>query len=183
MKNLLLSAVFIVITVSAQSQIRSLSLTTGAGYTLVNLTEAVGVDDLEDWDNTGVMIKANVDFRLNDKLILVGEAGSNRLYYWEYYWTDGYYDGWRYRSEWTTNFGVHIKTYFGERLFLQAGLGLHIYNDGSGMVPGEVIQLGYDIPAGAKISVPVLFRIENVTGNGFPVSFMLGTGVSLNLNK
>ena len=183
MKNYLLLFLFLALSAYSAGQVSAVSLTTAAGYTMVDLNEAVGVDDLEEWDNIGVMIKASVDFRLSEKLFLVGEAGSNRLYYWEYYWSDGYYDGWRYRSEWTTNFGVHIKTFFGERFYLQAGPGLHIFNDGSGTVPGVVAQAGYTIPAVGSFSIPLLFRIENVMGSGFPVSFLLGTGVSMNFSR
>jgi hypothetical protein len=183
MKNLFITIILFAISMSTMSQIKSVSLTTAAGYTLVNINEAVGVNQLEDWGNFGLMIKASADFQLNDNLILVGEAGTNRLYSWEYYWNDGYYEGWRYGSDWTTNLGVHIKTFFGERLFVQAGIGLHRYNDGSGIVFGDVVQLGYNIPVDDNISIPVLFRIENVMGNGFPISFMLGSGVSFNFNK
>lgn len=183
MKKVMFLMLSLTLSATLMGQIKSLSFSTAAGYTFVDLYKAVGVDQLEDWDNLGAMFKASVDYRIGEKAILVGEIGSNRLYYWEYYWNDGYYDGYRWSSSWTTNLGVHFKTYLSARFFLELGLGAYIYNNGSGVVPGDVLQLGYEIPTSGMFSIPVLFRIENVMGDGFPVSVLLGTGASFNFRK
>ena len=164
-------------------QISSISFSTAAGYTIVNLEDAVGVDQLEDWDNLGLMFKAGLAYRLKDNLLLVGEVGSNRLYYWEYYWNDGYYDGYRLGPDWTSSVGIHMKLYLSGPLFLQFGLGAYFYGEGAGVVPGDVLQLGYEIPLAGSFSLPVIFRVENVMGNGFPISLMLGSGISFNFTR
>jgi len=38
----------------------------------------------EEWDHIGVVIKAVGEYELKPELFLVGEIGSNRLYYREY---------------------------------------------------------------------------------------------------
>jgi hypothetical protein len=164
-------------------QISSFSFSAGAGYTIVNIEKAIDYADLEDWDNIGAMIKVSADYEIKEKLMLVGEIGTNRLYYWEYYWNDGYYSGYRYRAEWTTNFGIHLKKYFNEKGFLQIGPGLHIFNDGSGVVPGLVFQLGYEIPIAGNIFLPVLFRVESVFGSSLPTSALVGAGITYRLGK
>lgn len=163
---------------TSSGQFKSIGFTAGAGYTAVNIEKAVDYSPLEEWDNFGVFIKANANFQVKDKLIIVGEAGSNRLYYWEYYWNDGYYDGYRYRAEWTSNLGIHLKKYLGSNTFLQIGPGIHIFNGGSGVVPGLVFQLGYDLSITDNISLPLVFRIESIFGNALPTSAMAGAGAS-----
>ena len=165
------------------SQVKSVGFVAGAGYTAVDIEKAISVNDLEDWDHIGVMIKATVDYALPGGLILTGEAGGNRLYYWEYYWNDGYYSGYRYRSEWTSSLGLHIKKYFGNNLFVQAGPGIHAFNDGSGVVPGLVLASGLNIDAGTRFYVPVSLRVETVFGNATPICVLLGSGLSLRLWK
>ena len=183
MKTLCAVLLSLALSSSLSGQISSVSFTTAAGYTFVNLYEAVGVDQLEDWDNLGIMFKANVDYRFRDKVLLVGEVGSNRLYYWEYYWSDGYYDGYRWSSSWTTNLGVHLKLYLMEQMFLQLGLGAYFYNNGTGVVPGDVVQLGYEIPTSGNFAIPIVIRMENVMGDGFPVSVLLGSGLTFKFRK
>ena len=163
---------------SAYSQLTSFSLQTGAGYTIVDIEKAIDETDLEDWDNIALMFKGSVEYGLKNGLSLVGEIGSNRLYYWEYFWSDGFYSGYRYRAEWTTNFGVQIKKRMGNKAFILAGPGLHIFNDGSGVVPAIVASGGINIPLGGKLSLPVMLRIESVFGNSVPTSLILGTGLT-----
>jgi len=183
MKYLVFMLLLFGLSLSGTAQFKSINFSMGAGYTLVNFDKAVGVDDLEEWDNIGAMIKVSVDFQLRDNLFLVGEVGTNRLYYWEYYWSDGYYSGYRFGTDWTSNLVVQLKGYLSDRIFLQSGIGLHFYNDGSGMVPGDVVQIGYEIPLNDKITIPVLVRMENVWGQGSPSLFMLGAGASYKLFK
>lgn len=103
----------------------------GAGYTIVDIEDAIDYSPLEEWDHIGIMFKAVAEYRLKPGLFLVGEFGENRLYYWEYRWSDGYYSGTRWRSEWTTNIGLSFKKLVGA-FYLQAGPAIHIFNDGSG---------------------------------------------------
>jgi hypothetical protein len=163
------------------AQFRSVGLVVGGGYTMVDIEKAINYSPLEEWDNIGVIIKALAEYELKPGLFLVGEIGSNRLYYWEYRWTDGYYSGTRWRSEWTTNIGISFKKMMGPSVYLQAGPGIHIFNDGSGTVLGLLLGAGYDLEISDKIKVPIGFRVEPVFGNATPVSFLLHSGIRYSL--
>ncbi|MDF1574634.1 MAG: hypothetical protein P1P86_05525 [Bacteroidales bacterium] len=162
---------------AAGAQFRSAGLVAGAGYTMVDIEDAINYSPLEEWDNTGVIIKAVAEYELKPGLFLVGEIGSNRLYYWEYRWTDGYYSGSRWRSEWTTNIGMSFKRMLGESMYLQAGPGFHIFNDGSGTVLGLVLAAGYELEPTDHIRIPLGFRVEPVFGSAIPISLLLHTGI------
>lgn len=161
----------------ASAQFRSAGVIVGAGYTMVDIEKAIEWSPLEEWDNIGVVIKAVAEYELRPGLNLVGEFGENRLYYWEYRWSDGYYSGTRYRSEWTTNIGVSFKKMVGESFYLQAGPGVHIFNDGSGTVLGVLAGAGYEVVVGDRFIVPLGARIEPVFGNAIPVSFLFHSGI------
>lgn len=161
----------------ASAQFRSAGVIVGAGYTMVDIEKAIDWSPLEEWDNIGVVIKAVAEYELRHGLNLVGEFGENRLYYWEYRWSDGYYSGTRYRSEWTTNIGVSFKKFVGESFYLQAGPGVHIFNDGSGTVLGVLAGAGYEVKVGDKFIVPLGARIEPVFGSAIPVSFLFHSGI------
>jgi hypothetical protein len=159
------------------AQFRSAGLIVGGGYTLVDIEEAIQYSPLEEWDHIGVIIKAVAEYELKPGLFLAGEIGSNRLYYWEYRWSDGVYSGTRWRSEWTTNFGISFKKMMGPAVYLQAGPAIHVFNDGSGTVLGVLLGAGYELEVGDRFLVPVGFRVEPVFGNATPVSFLVHTGI------
>ncbi len=159
------------------AQFRSAGLVVGGGHTLVDIEEAIQYSPLEEWDHIGVIIKAVGEYELKPGLLLVGEIGSNRLYYWEYRWSDGYYSGTRWRSEWTTNFGISFKKMMGSSVYLQAGPGIHIFNDGSGTVLGLLLGAGYELEVGDRLLVPIGFRAEPVFGNATPISLLVHTGI------
>ena len=161
----------------SSAQFRSVGLVAGAGYTAVDVEKAVDYSPLEEWDNYAIIIKAVAEYELRPGLLLVGEIGENRLYYWEYRWSDGYYSGTRYRSEWTTNIGLSFKKLFGESMYVQAGPAVHIFNDGSGTVLGLVLGGGYELELGDNFVLPLGVRVEPVFGNAVPVSFLLHTGI------
>jgi len=161
----------------AEAQFRSVGLVVGAGYTAVDVEKAVDYSPLEEWDNIGIIIKAVAEYELKPGLLLVGEFGENRLYYWEYRWSDGSYYGTRYRSEWTTNIGVSFKKLFNESFYVQAGPAVHIFNDGSGTVLGLLLGAGYEVEVGDRLVVPLGLRVEPVFGNAVPISILLHTGI------
>ena len=114
MKKLFLMAAGLLCIMLTHAQLRSVGLVVGAGYTAVDVEKAVDYSPLEEWDNIGIIIKATAEYELRPGLMLVGDFGENRLYYWEYRWNDGTYYGTRYRSEWTTNIGVSFKKLINE---------------------------------------------------------------------
>jgi hypothetical protein len=159
------------------AQFRSVGFIVGAGPTIVDVEKAIDYSPLEEWDNISVVIKGTADYQLKEGLMLGGEIGANRLYYWEYKWSDGFYSGTRYRSEWTTNLGVHITKYFGKVWFVQGGAAVHIFNDGSGTVPGLLAATGADLSLGEKLRVPIAVRIEPVFGTAAPIAISIVTGL------
>lgn len=178
MKKIILVFSVSILTLSAYSQFTFIGLKAGAGFTIVDIEEAVGWNDLEDWDNFGAMFKAVAGYRLNNQMKLVGEVGSNRLYYWEHLSYYGYY---QWRAEWTTNLNVFINLDLGKKAYFLAGGGIHAFNDGSGVVPGLATELGYIIKEEKAFSIPITFRVESVFGNALPVSILLGTGFNYHL--
>ncbi len=159
------------------AQFKSVGIIVGAGPTIVDVEKAINYGPLEEWDKISAVIKATAEFQLKEGLMLGGEIGTNRLYYWEYKWTDGFYSGSRYRSEWTTNLGVNIIKYFGEAWYIQGGAAIHIFNDGSGSVPGLLAAIGADLNLSEKFRIPLAIRIEPVFGNATPVAISAVTGL------
>jgi len=181
MKRIVLIWIGLISISMASAQFRSFGLVAGAGYTMVDIEEAISWSPLEEWDHIGIIIKAVAEYELKSSLFLVGEIGENRLYYWEYLYSDGYYTGTRWRSEWTTNIGISFKKLIGDALYLQAGSGVHIFNDGSGTVLGFLVGAGYELELSERFVVPLGLRIEPVFGNAIPVSFLLHSGIRYNL--
>ena len=181
MKRTIMILPGLLLCILAYGQFQSFGLTAGAGYTAVDIEEAIDWYDLEDWDHFGVIIKAYAEYELKKDLNLVGEIGSNRLYYWEYRWSDGYYSGYRWRSEWTTNVGLSFKKVIGDALFIQGGPGVHIFNDGSGTVLGLLMAVGYDLPLTDNLTIPVGFRVEPVFGSALPTSLLVNAGIRYDL--
>lgn len=167
-------------TLSAQAQFRSAGFTAGVGGTIVDVAKAAEWDDLDEWDTWAVMLKAQGEYSLMEGLVLGLEAGANRLYYWEYRWSDGFYSGYRWGTEWTGNLGVHLVKYLGESFFLKGGAGLHFFFSG-GTVPGLLAAAGYAIPVSESLEIPLELRIEPVFGNATPVPVMLGAGIRYKL--
>ena len=163
----------------SHAQFTSAGLVFGAGYTIVDIEDAIDYSPLEDWDHIAIIFKAVAEYQMNPGLFRVGEIGEHRLYYWEYRWTDGYYGGTRWRSEWTTNFGISVKKMMNENVFIQGGAAVHIFNSG-GTVLGLLLAAGYDIAFGDQFTVPIGIRVEPVFGSGIPISILANTGIRYN---
>jgi hypothetical protein len=162
------------------AQFRSFGIKTGAGATIVDVAKAIEYDDLEEWDTWAVIIKAEGEYMLSEGLALGAEAGVDRLYYWEYRWSDGTYSGTRWGTEWTSNLGVHVIKYLGENFFLKGGAGLHFFFSG-GTVAGLLASAGYTVPLTDHLQLPVELRIEPVFGNATPILVVLGVGIRYKL--
>ena len=177
MKRLIFIVSFILANQFTYSQLRVVGLKFGAGYTIVNIEEAINKSDLEEWDHGGAIVKFHADYKLKENLFFSGELGFNRLYYWEYNYTDGFYTGTYWNSEWTTNFSGLLKKYFAPNLSFSGGVGIHIFNDGSGVVPGIVAGIEYDKELNEATYLPINIRIESIFGNSTPTSILIGTGL------
>ena len=156
-------------------QFRNVGITIGAGGTIVDVEKAVEWEDLEEWDTWAIILKATGEYRISEGLSLGGEFGANRLYYWEYRWSDGTYSDTRYNTEWTVNLGISLIKYFGENFYAKGGAGLHFFVSG-GTVAGLLGAAGYNFNLSDKLIVPLEIRIEPIFGNSTPVPVVLGTG-------
>jgi len=163
-----------------RAQIQSAGIVLGFGGTIVDVAKAAEWDNLEEWDTWAFILKAGGEYKLSGGLILGGEFGANRLYYWEYRWSDGSYSGSRWGTEWTVNLGVNLTKYFGEKFYVRGGLGLHFFLSG-GTVPGLLGAAGYNFNISDKLIIPLELRIEPVFGNATPVPVLLGTGLKYRL--
>ena len=179
MKRICLLVIGLLLISVVHAQFRSAGLVVGAGYTIVDIEDAIDYSPLEDWDHIAVIFKAFAEYVMKRDLFLVGEVGENRLYYWEYRWTDGYYGGTRYRSEWTTNFGISVKKMMNESVYIQGGAAIHIFNSG-GTVLGLLLAAGYELSLGDQFTMPIGIRVEPVFGSGIPISVLVNSGLRYN---
>ena len=180
MKTLLLIILFPLSISLCSGQFRSAGIALGFGGTLVDVEKAVEWDNLEEWDTWAIILKAAGEYKLSDGLSLGGEFGANRLYYWEYRYSDGTYTNYRYGTEWTVNLGVNLTKYFSENFYIKGGAGLHFFISG-GTVPGLLAAAGYNLNIGEKLILPLELRIEPVFGNATPVPVLFGTGLRYRL--
>lgn len=181
MKRLFFLLILMLFLGQAHAQFRSAGLVLGAGYTIVDIEDAIDYSPLEDWDHIWIIIKGVAEYEMKPGLMLVGEIGENRLYYWEYRWTDGYYGGTRWRSECTTNIGISVKKMMNENVYIQGGPSVHIFNDGTGTVLGLLLAAGYDLPLVREFTLPMGIRVEHVFGSGIPISVLVHSGIRYNL--
>ena len=175
MKRFITVIISLLIIQAASAQIRSAGIFAGGGGTIVDVEKVLEEYDLSDWDTWSLVFKGFGEYRIGEDKAIGIELGTNRLYYWEYQ-APGY-SWYNWRSEWTTNAVVYFIYDLSERFFLQAGAGVHIFNDGT--VPGIMAGGGTSFPAGERFSIPLFFRIEPVFGSGTPVAVNLGTGLRL----
>lgn len=157
-------------------QLYSAGAVLGLGGTIVDVARAVEWENLEEWDNWAIVLKVAGEYKLKNGLILGGELGANRLYYWEYMWSDGTYSSYRWGTEWTVNLGINLTKNLGENLYIKGGAGLHVFVSG-GVVPGILGAAGYNFRIKEYLIIPLELRIEPVFGNATPVPVLLGTGI------
>jgi hypothetical protein len=179
MKNLALIIIIIFFAHVSSAQIKSVGLIAGGGETIVDVDKVVDPYDLSDWNTWSMVFKGFAEYQIGETSSLGLEAGANRLYYWEYKAPGYSYFNWR--TEWTTNAVIYVSQSLGERFFIQAGAGFHIFQ--SGTVAGLMASVGASFPVSEKISVPVFLRIEPVFGVATPVAVNIGTGIRYNLIK
>ena len=176
MKTLLVIILFPLSLSVCSGQLHSAGIAVGFGGTIVDVAKAVEWENLEEWDTWAIIIKAGGEYKLSDGLGLGGEFGANRLYYWEYRWSDGTYSDYRWNTEWTVNLGINLTKYIGESIYVRGGAGLHFFLSG-GVVAGLLGAAGYNLNITDNLAIPLELRIEPVFGNATPVGVLFGTGL------
>ena len=179
MKRFITVIISFLIINAASAQIRSAGILAGGGGTVVDVEKVLEPYSLSEWNTWSMVFKAFAEYSIGEKKALGLELGSNRLYYWEYQAPGYSYYNWR--TEWTTNAVLYYIADIGERMFIQSGIGIHVFNDGT--VAGLMAGFGALFPAGEKFTVPLFVRIEPVFGSGTPVAINVGTGIRMKLGN
>lgn len=177
-KTILLFFFFFVLLYAGSAQFKSVGLVIGAGYTVVDVEQVLESYTLEDWDNFSILYKVFAEYQVNEKFLLGGEFGRNRLYYWEYK-VPGY-SWYNWRTEWTTNLVIYASYYLGGNFFVQFGPGVHFFDDGT--VFGFLASVGTNISVTEKLQIPLIFRIEPVFGTETPIALNFATGIKYMLH-
>lgn len=167
----------------------------GFGYNVIDFEKLLGVPywdannspyDTQITGDSPLVYKGGVQitFDVLEKLRIGGEVGINRLYYVEerYSVLMGNDDEFRWRMYdiWTLNVGGLGQLFVTENIYLQSGLGIHNFLDGSGVALGAMAGVGYEIPINEKFSVPVEFRNDWVFGDVLSGVFSIAVGFMIN---
>jgi hypothetical protein len=176
MNRLIISIFFLLIASNISGQFRSAGLIAGGGVTVVDVEKVVDPYELSDWNTYSFFIKGSAEIHAGSSGSLGIEAGTNRLYYWEYPAPGFSWFNWR--TEWTTNAVIYYVRNIGSRFFLQSGVGVHIFHNGT--VPGLLAAAGTSFSVGEKLSIPLSLRIEPIFGTATPIAVNIGTGLKFN---
>ena len=174
-----LTFLFLLFSLNIQAQEGiEISLSGYPGYTLVNFEEALGYSDdyLSDWDQFSYGFSLKGLLAANKPFSYGLEAGWQRLYYAYYIVPMGYYSAYREFNVSTISIMALARYSPAKKFFALVGAGIHIFDDG--VAPAVYIEPGYMISIGENLKIPVSIRINPVFGDGLPITFALGAGVS-----
>jgi len=129
----------------------------GVGYTSVDAQEWSGTtSDLDDWNTTAFLGSARLFFARAGKLRVGAEAGYSH-FFWYTTSAAGYAITYRPHA---TRVGPVIRAALSPRIAADVGVAAYLFPDGG--VAGANASLGYFIPAGRQLSVPVKLRADVV---------------------
>jgi hypothetical protein len=142
----------------------------GAGYTSVDAQKwSETITPLEDWNTTAYLGGARLFFARAGSLRLGAEAGYN---YFFWYTTTGAGYGITYEPH-ATRVGPVVRASLSPRVAADAGVAAYIFPDGT--VLGANAAVGYFIPAGPRLSIPVRVRADVVFASVTMVASVTGT--------
>lgn len=163
------------------------------GYNLVNIEEATGspkFDDslppdsrqLTDWNQFYYNGELQFLKTTSDDLDIGVALGFNRLYFYEERYrnfgnNDFYFD---YGTIWTFEVSGIINKYWNE-WFGTLSAGLHTFQDGSGSTGGLAFGAGRTVELSSSFSLPVVFKMDMVFGDGTTLAPNLGVGLQWEL--
>ena len=152
------------------------------------------VRHLTDCDNFSYKGLIQVFFIDRGESRIGAELGFNALYWWE----EKYYVGTAYnvftgRSErvprwqqgeiWTWHLGALIQRNISDKFYIQSGLGIHTFFNGTGTTAGISAAVGYNLRFLSVITIPLEARTDIVFGRATPISFLLGFGFKFDLGS
>jgi len=129
----------------------------GVGYTSVDAQKwSETISDLDDWNTTAYFGGARLFFTRAGGLRVGAEAGYSH-FFWYTTSAAGYAITYRPHA---TRVGPVIRAALGPRIAADVGVAAYLFPDGG--VAGANASLGYFIPAGRQLSVPVKLRADVV---------------------
>ena len=181
MRKFVLLFTFILFNIILYSQ-NTVEITLGSGYTVVDIEKLVTVDEVQgsfatDWGNINGALSVNYLFG-SEKLVNYGVEVMYQHLYW--YSVSVPYGSQTIYREYSVSAGKLIP-------FLRIGKGPITFDFGGeiifsgGLKGGVLTSLNYLFPINDKISVPLKFRTELVTGTvlSFPISINGGVEIKL----
>jgi hypothetical protein len=183
MKKFLIILAVLVLSQTVRSQEISLNLRNGVGFTIVDVEEAWETE-LDDWDQFSYQLVAQGILNKDNGLSIGAETGVQRLYYWEekyYVYLPDPTPRYRWGSIWTWHLGAVLEKHFENNFYIQSGLNLRVFLDGSGVTPGILASGGYQLYLSDSFKIPVGLRIDVVFGSATPIPVTLGVGLKYNL--
>ena len=180
MRSLLHCILWIVISTSVmQAQSMNIALYNANGVNLLDVEKSEEYE-LEDWNTYSN--ETLVEFtKVNDRgLILGGEFGAHRLYYWER--RDSYYGYYYWGTQWTYHLGGLVGYTQNEKLSLKTGLNFRFYSDGSGIAVAIPIAADYGIRLSDRLTLPVGIRTDAIFANAFTFSINILVGLRYQIN-
>lgn len=152
-----------------------------AGFTVVNMTEASGYDEPILTDSGTFHYKFNLQATYKIGLIELGlEVGYNNLYWYSLRIPYGTQTIYRENHVSTINIYGLLQHTRPNAIFLQAGAGIHIFDEGTTL--GFMSTVGYDFRLSEKLSIPLFIRIDLILGDGTPIPLSLGAGIRYHMS-
>ena len=179
---------FTLVTFSLNAQFK-LNLHNSWGYNLVNIEEATGSPKFDESLPSGTRQLTDYNqFYYNGEVQLlkpisqsmdIGLAvGFNRLYYWEERYRNLFDTGFNFDfgTIWTFEVSGMANFYWGD-WFGTTSFGFHSFQDGSGSTAGLSAGTGRIITLGESLSLPIVFKVDTVFGDGTTIAPNLGFGL------
>jgi hypothetical protein len=148
----------------------------GFGATIIDLPSALGWDEryLDDWNKYNIKANLQCEFLDVSTFRLGAEVGYNRLYY--YYVRVPYppFVNTYYGTVAPFNISALGTFYVNPQTFVQLGVGPYFFEDG--VVLGFKGALGYRIPVGENMAVPISAIVDLILGDGTPIAAAVAVG-------
>jgi hypothetical protein len=176
----------------SQSHDVDINLQNNFGYTIVSVSEAMGIPEYSRVTDKGIVESNQFNyhgliqllFRKSEQVSYGPEVGFNRLYYWEEkHIPRGLGPRWRWGTIWTGHVGGLVRLRFTPHYYVLTGASLHHFFNGSGSTIGIPLAIGREVPFSEVFSIPIEFRIDVIFGDDIPIGFGAGVGLKFNFGR
>ena len=157
------------------------------GYTRVNVSNAMDIPEyseitdegLVEWDRFNYKGLLQVFKKKQGNLLIGGELGIHRLYYWEKKFYPSIYSSarWNWGTIWTAQAGGLVKGIIASQYYVMTGGSLHLFLNGTGVTIGFPFAVGHEIRITENVTIPAEFRIDIIFGKAIPMGLGGGAGV------